>query len=166
MSVISQKVAENIAAKMTEKLSKEIEQNRVNLKSVTTTVIKSYIPKDILAFFKKRPNYVHRRSSFYFSCHGLEGYYACDLLPEDTFTLTAVDAKKIYDAELIMKKNQEKLKQLKIEIAQTLLALKTYNNIKLKFKEASKFLPAQQTMALVVNVDAVRDKMKNYLPGK
>lgn len=165
---ISQEFSKNIANKMAEKLDKKIELAE---KEYSEFVYKEYVkqtPKGMLVALKKYPNYVQTVNYVYFSGFGFnyEGVSVVKKVIEQSSNSRAnLTLDKDLAGELIkFKRVVDDLKkeraELKREIQNALLTLRSFSEIKKQFPEAAKYLPNAEKRELVVDLQSIRNKLK------
>ncbi len=123
----------------------------------------SYIPAEVLKFFKKYPDYFCTRSSinvnnsFHISLKGSKN------LPSDKWTIT-IDPKETAEIEKLIQREEKLAATYKghiITIENTLINLKTYKKIEESLPEIAAFLPkGVVTTSLVVPVKEVKEILK------
>jgi len=163
---ISKTLAEQIAIKLCEKKQKAyLQAEKVTQETIEHVYIKK-IPKDIMAFFKKHPkmtktcSYVTIQTSNYnymssnFSKSLPEIYNIMD----NIFTQSEKDSFfKMHNQANDLKKE---FKQLKEQVENALLNLKTTKRIAEHFPEAVPYLPTSEKFELAINLTDIRKQIK------
>jgi hypothetical protein len=166
--VISQEKAAVIATILCQKQKEYRDLLEKNFKSAVYDAYQKQTPQQVKNVAKNFPDWVKFAKSVHLDGHGFNretfnveksvisnsGNYYCILNLTSTF---APSLKKKHNEWL---KACEDYKKLLVEVKNALLALKTYARITEKFPEAAKHLPKTTVNALVINVDDVRNKLK------
>jgi len=164
MSRITKLIAENVAAKLTEKQDSEIKELKSELSNKFTDIYLKTIPKEVLDFHKKYPEFIETRSNMQISGNGFQ-YQSLSLnksfpAKNHIFLPNEKDAKTLLSLVNEISDKKSEHSKLKQEIEVLLFGLRTYTKVNSEFPEATPFLPKTITSALMVNISDLREKLK------
>jgi len=80
---------------------------------------------------------------------------------ETHYEITKEENKKLFTLVQKREKQKNEIKNLRKEIKQALINLKTFKRVETEFPEAFKFLPKNVSTALVVNVDSIKKQLND-----
>lgn len=133
-------LTDNLATKAKQKLSKILDKNR----KIIEEMIKEDTPKEILEIHKNFPKYIQTSSSLYGRINGEYINVSLSVPLPAKFGTHKVEEKHLKYG-LLVKKAREEYKKFYDELLAAILTLKSYKNITLKFPEAEKYLPKENT---------------------
>lgn len=158
--------ADTIAKEMVKKMTDKIQLKKVELSQYITDQYNATLPKDVLNLFNQYPNYFKRAGTVLLKGNGLNsGYYlsksVCAVSDYQVALQPEPAAAKIISKSLNeIEKLETKRNQLKVQIEQTLLSLKTYKRIEDQFPEAYALIPERATVnAIAVPIDDIRKQL-------
>lgn len=165
MSRITKDIANEVAKKLTQNKTDEIENLENELRLKVHDIVKKRIPDSIIKLFKIHPNYFIKKSYFQFVGNGMnhKGFYINNELP---FIQNNVVEPSKLEADTILKLDNEitnlktKRNTLRSEIRELLYSLRTYSKVISEFPEAEPFLPKTITNKLIVNISDIRNQLK------
>lgn len=161
---ISKELSERIADKLTAEKKIAIDLKNKTLNETFAKYYESTLPKDVVEFFAKHPNYCNSRSSMQLVGNGFNwNYFGFGKeLPatKSTFSPDEKTAKVLLDLENEINDLKKERRDLRNEISNALYSLRTFNRIRIEFPEAAEFLPANGTTALAINLADIRSKLK------
>lgn len=163
MSRITKLIAEEVSEKLVQKKQTELNNHNQQIKDYVTKVILNHTPKDVLLLSKTEPKYFRMTKQFRFNCNDFKWEYFSTnhSIPsnDEHYNITETESKQIF--KLIQKRDKlrKELRNLKDEIYQALINLKTFKRVQEEFPEASSFLPSKTNTSLVVNIDNIRKQL-------
>lgn len=164
MSRITKQIAENVAVKLTEKQSLKIKELQANLKDKFTEIYLKTIPKEVIDFHAKYPNFTETRQSVQCTGNGFQwqslGFNGHVPSISNTFSPNEKDAKLLLKLLNEIDDKKSELSKLKHEIEVLVFGLRTYAKVNSEFPEATPFLPNSVSSALMVNISDLRKKLK------
>jgi hypothetical protein len=164
MSIITLKIAEEIA----ENLVKDREENIIilkeNFKDQLTKIYKKTIPKIILDNFLNYNDYIYQTKTLKLYGYGWTGQYFTikETLPGKSYAIVKTTEK---EAELLMfkyneyKKADDEKNKLYQELIILLRNLRTFKKASLEFSECIPYLPKNITNSLAININEIRKKI-------
>jgi Mg2+ and Co2+ transporter CorA len=169
MATLSKQVLDNIAARMTEKSKKYVEQLRKDYEQLATDLYDSKTPDKVKEFCKQHREYVEMTGSLRLVGPGFnhECVSSTKRVVSNTassysanLNLTEKQAEKLVEAKRKWEKARDAYRTLVQETEAALLTLKTHKNIKENLPEASRYLPPPMSNALVVNFDSLKKRLE------
>lgn len=164
MSKISKEVANKTAVKIAEKLQKKVTEARIKMEQKITEIFKKKVPKAVLEFYEKYPEYTNTTKQFYASTYGFNYKYLSfsEHVPSNAkLTWTEKEAGEVKRLEMIMEDLREKYKKTVQEIENTILALGTYKRVQEQCPDIYKYLPQLSgNTGLMLNVAPINTKVK------
>lgn len=168
MSRISNDLAGQIAFKLTEKSRKYSEKLHLDFREIVTKSYEDVIPNAVKELFKNHPEWVDAGKCIKLVGHGFRYEQISPTRQVIThendnnlFEISSKSVDKINTAYRKWVKSKEKYTELKGEVKQALLNLKTFNNIRKELPAAAEFLPPPMSNALVCNFDSLNKKIKS-----
>lgn len=169
MSRITKTLAQEVADKMTATRRETIRLKKSFYKESIYNEIRKTIPKDVLDFFEKYPQYTETSQSIRISGNGFNYEYEVidKELPSKRGQNFQYTPSEEIAKSLLEKKNEiEKLKieteSLRKEIESTIFNLKTYKYVQENFPEAFEYFPTQKiTTALSLNISDLRNRINS-----
>lgn len=164
--VISKEQARVIAEKLCEKKKAEFLKAKGIVSKIVTDLRKKQIPADVLRFFKKHPGFFQKSHEIRFEGHGLRFTYMMmtESLPYEgnlILHLTSETANKIKDAMNNEENARVNYVELREEIINALLSLRTHKRISESFPEAAKHLPKPVTyLPPAIPIETIMKKIK------
>lgn len=162
---ITKQIAENIAEKLTEKKVKNLEDQKQKIKDLVTELIREKTPNEVVLLSKKQPSFFTITDIFRFDTEDFKWEYfqSNEKFPttENHYEITKEENKKLFNLLQKREKIKNEIRQLRKEIEQALINLKTFKRVETEFPEAFKFLPKNGSTALVVNVDHIRKQLND-----
>lgn len=165
---ITKDIARQTAIKMIAKIEAKVKNKKAELSELIIENYNKNLPKEILEASLKYPNYFKKSSQVLLKENGLNDSFSltksvCSTL--DTYQVVFIPevaiAKLLSKGIIELNKLENKKKELRIQIENTLLNLKTYKRIQDQFPEAFEFLPekAQTDNALAIPIDDIRKQL-------
>ena len=171
MSSISRSLATEVAVQMTNKTGAEIEKLENQLSDMVEKLIVASLPKEVIAVLKTFPGYIATATGY--NVKTGQGKYLYIYLNKavpaiegnNTLYVSRADKNKIVKLHNTIGILQAKRRDLKKEIINTLLRLRSSAAIKNQFPEAFEYLPAaaphkKDALKKSETVDALRLKIK------
>jgi hypothetical protein len=171
MGKISQSAASNAAYQIAKPLGVKSEELLTNIKRFLMDIYLKETPKEVIEFWKKYPKYTNYSSVCYVYGQGIgnSGYNYHTLserLPSEhgnsiKINLSPKDANTYVKMKDAYDDMDEKFKNTKIEIENTLLTLGTHKKIAEVMPNALRFLPEtkQNTREVIVQIQPIVDKV-------
>jgi hypothetical protein len=167
---ISKQLAKEIAAKLTVKARNVAEEAFKKRSDYVHGVCLKKTPRAIINAFKNHREYFGTCTSVLVEGNGFKWQYVQLVKPaflispsSDTLRLD-LSGKKVCEEFTALHrawvKADEEYKKLFSEVETALLGLKTHSAIEKHFPEAKPYLPKQQCMALQINLEPLRAKLK------
>ena len=165
---INQSMAKEVAIKMTEKKSKEVQNLKLEYYQFIHDEYVKKTPKPIIDALKKYPEWIATTNSIRFSGFGISieslntktpvinnttNYYAI-------LEIDSVLANKIIKIRDKYIDAERKYKALRDKIETALNGLRTFAQVEKHLPEALPFLPKSSSMELVVNFDKLREEIQ------
>lgn len=162
---ISQSTATNIAKQLTAKHIEKVNKLRKEFIAVVTIAYKKQIPKEVIDFSEKYPEYTQWTADVVLNSHGFRWQYVSLGLKSPKgqnthMSLTTQLAKKLQTLDGKIAKADKEYKQLLTEVQYALLALGTTTRINEKFPEAAKLIPQKTNTALSVDLKKIRSAIQ------
>lgn len=171
MSVMSKHLANDLSFKLTEKTKAEASLVEKEYQRIVTEICESQVPEEIMKAFKSHCEYIETSSTAYLDSNGFSNTTVrlTRQVPAKTSSyiypkLNNAIADKIMSAKKKSDKAYADYVDLKDEVYNMLLALRTYNNIRKELPEAAPYLPPPMSNALVINIAPLRRKLAKQLP--
>lgn len=162
---ITKQIAENVAERLTETKVKNLEAQKQKIKDLVTELIREKTPHEVVLLSKKHTSFFTITDRFRFDTEDFKWEYfeSNERFPstEKHYELTKEENKKLFTLVQKREKQKNEIKQLRKEIEQALINLKTFKRVETEFPEAFKFLPKNGSTALVVNVDSIRKQLND-----
>jgi len=167
---ITQEIAKEVSAKLTSKLK----EKRNEQQEICNELVKQFcierIPKEVLKMSELHSQYFKKTRTVKVTDNGFNHqpfHLKENILTSggDGYSLVIQLSEKEADKLLPeFRKYQELDKEydeLKLQIAQTLYQLKTYNKVKLEFPEAYDLLPDKQETGLSIPIQNIREQLNS-----
>lgn len=169
---ITKNVAESIGYKLTQKIADKIKIKRSEISEIVSKIYLENLPKDIVSISEKHRKYF--KVSHKIRCEGnglnsIEITLTKSVISDGNWQLCILpsvsEAKKILKIYNELQDLNEKEKELKKSIENTLLQLRTYKRIEAEFPEAFEFLPKDSVVnTLAVPIEDIRSQLKALKP--
>ena len=160
---ITKAIATEVAEKLIQKKGLELIELKESLKLKFEDIVLKSIPKEVIDFYKKYPNYVETRQTFLLSGNGFDYkyLYTKNSIPsfKSSFIPNERDAIILHGLWNDISNKEKEYKKLLSEIEIALFSLRTYKRVKENFPEAFVFLPNSVSNKLVVNISDLRNKI-------
>lgn len=169
MSRISKQIAEDVSKAMTTAKREVLEGLKTKFKAHVREIACSRIGKKVMDLFEKDGDvspYMSEYGTVQLFNWGFSGKRVyIGGIPyngsSNSIELTREEGGMLWDLETKIEEAEKEVNQLQKEIYVALYeTLKTYKNVEKHFPEAFPFLPSQQTSALCINLDLLRQKIK------
>lgn len=166
---ITKEIAQKVANQLLHKKDEQIEDLKIKVNDILKKEILSTIPNTIIAAFhdKTTHDYIDASGSVRLMGNGFnhEHYYLINSLPtkggEIIINVSEKFSKLLMPAHKHLKISKREREITFDEVYVSLINLRTYANIEKQFPEAFLLLPPEnKSMALLVNVDHIRNKIK------
>ena len=154
-----------IVAKLVSPITEKIKENDGEI----SKIVQDYILKDcqgeVLRLWKQKSEWLQTSSSIYFNYLGQHDY--CNFtksIPKKQSTILIEDQEIAVQIQSIVNENislRKKSKELSAELEITILKLSTFARIKEQFPEAAELLPDEKKSEIAINIQDVRNKLKN-----
>jgi len=163
---ITKDLTYQIIEKLVSPITEKIKQNEQLLCDIASKIMIDKCPKEVIKIW----NFVDKkyiRSNNSINVAYLGSYYYCyfDLsYPSKDDCINIVDIETANKFQDIVNNNidlRAKSKKLSKELEITILKLSTYARIKEQFPEAAAFLPSEQKMEIALNIQDIRNKLKD-----
>lgn len=155
-----------IAKEMVKKMNEKIRLKEEDLSQYITEQYNATLPKDVLSLFNQYPNYFRKAGRVLLKGNGLNSGFnllksVCAVSDYQIALQPDPAAAKIISKSLSeIEKLETKRNQLKVQIEQTLLSLKTYKRIEDQFPEAFALIPQRGTInAVAIPIDDIRKQL-------
>ena len=152
MSTITKVIASEVAKKLTENKSKNIEKLNVNLKTEFQKIYLKRLPKEVYETFEKFPSYFNARSYVQLTGNGFDWQSLSFLKPlpysERSFVPNEQEAEKLLKMKNEVDKAKNEKDKLVSEIETALIGLRTYKRVQENFPEAFELLPNKITIII------------------
>lgn len=166
MGKISKDCAYKLAEFLTEKKKEAIQVLDKELSAVATKIYESLLPKGVIDFFKKHPEWVDKTKYFRLVGNGFdhESIYLEYEMPYNGSSPqpSAEDAKKLRKMYDKISDMEKELRALQKDISNAVIALGTVKKVTEVFPESTEFLEKyyKKFLPAVVNVDSIRKRLK------
>jgi len=165
MSRVTKEIAKEVAKGLTANHLAQIE--KINEKIATIAVSEASIqtPQEVKDFYKKHPSYCNVRTSIYLRGENMnQAWVQVPALPwkgdGSTLILPAETGAKVQKLELKKRGIEKSMYELRKQIEQTVISLRTFKKVQEAFPEAAEFLPKGEAVYLpVVNLDVIRKEL-------
>lgn len=166
---ISKDLAEQIATALTEKSRQKKEHLKRAYRKLVYDAHIATIPEDIKKLYEKHHEYFYVSSSIYLDGHGFNREFVSvdKLVPENRVRketpLDKETAKTLVAAKRAAEDATKQCEDLRQEICNTLLALRTFKKIIEHFPEAEKYLPRTPgavCLAIIPDLTKLKAKLK------
>lgn len=163
MSRITKEIASYVAKELLKEKQEKIDKLKQERKDFSTDVIERSIPIEILSAFRDYPQYFKTTQTPTFRGEGLgwESYTVNSKFPAsgNSIEISENTASKLVRYNDRISDLQRRYDDLFNQVEQSLIALRTYNNIEKEFPEAFKLLPARTSTAIMVNISDIRKQL-------
>lgn len=164
---ISKQNSEIIAKQLMQKKKEKVNALLLEYQQGATDEYIKQTPKEVLEMSVKHPEYFALTNYVAVSGHGFRWEQIKTVKPvikkgfnEPTLILNDKISDKLTKLKRKHQSAKDQYDQLLSEIETALLNLRTYANIEKNIPEAAPFLPKGETMALAINFDDIRSKIK------
>lgn len=163
MSRITKEIASVVAKKLVAKKAKSRDEAGKKLEQTLTDMVILLIPKEVLEFNKKHPNYIDL--TYALNLEGNGWNYQRIRLSEGLPFKCRAFMPSTKEADILMKlfnefKSREKhVIALESKIENLLYSLRTYNRVNAEFPEATPFLPSIKETGLSINISDIRNEL-------
>ena len=161
MAKISKLNANNAAVEITNKLQKEIDSLKKEMKVTARGLIEKTIPNTVLAEYKKHPEYFRRSSSVYCSQTGTYISFDKDIPMDNNYSIPKAISDTFVTLNNEIKTKEGEMEKIISEIENTIISLGTHKRILSQFPEAAPFIPIPNTnTAIMLSIKPIRNKVK------
>lgn len=166
---ITKRLAEEISRKLVQVKYDEISKLEEETREIASTLALEKIPKEVMEISKgKFKNYLQYQSHVNLIGSGFnhDWIHTKEEYPSIRNQAITIDVgdreigKRLISLWNIIEKESAKVDLLRLDLTNTLLGLRTFDNIVKELPEAAEYLPAKQNTSLVINIESIRDRLK------
>jgi len=164
MSIITKTLASEIAAKLTTKKLEELNALRVDARKYFENLYLSEIDNSVLELFAIQPEYFNSAYHFNLMENGFnhERIQTINPVPyKSSYYKVPKSESSILRAKLdAVTTAEDNYKKLKLDVAATLVSLRTYKKVSESIPEAAEFLPRTGCVAVAVDFSDLRARLQ------